>query len=113
MTATVIDFPHRTRTNAPATHRQNQATARAAAPSPIHELLRLAVVAYRAGSMRTVGTVANRHHLEVAYAYLHAVAVVVEKPGVELELTRLLAAGVFDIRRLVFTAHNWDGPDAA
>ncbi|MCU6481922.1 hypothetical protein [Arthrobacter sp. A2-55] len=83
------------------------------ADKALHELLRKAVVAHRAATVRNPGTIANRHHRTMAHAYLDAVAIIVDRPGVDFEIMGHLDAGVFDIRKLTAIARSWDGPDAA
>lgn len=79
----------------------------------LHELLRKAVVAYRAGAARVPGSLSHRHHLAVAQALFDAIAIVLGEPGLDRELIRCVGSGTTDIRRLALIARNFSGPESA
>jgi hypothetical protein len=97
--------------------RTSQPEARTAADEAndaLNELLRQAVVAYHAQGLRAVGSISSRHHLAISHTYLHAVEIMLAKPGVKNELACCLDVGIFDIRRLARVARDFtDGPAAA
>lgn len=82
-----------------------------ASDKAVHELLRRAVVESRAARQRIPSSPAGTVHTRAAAAYLEAVAVVLDKPGVEEALTIRVHAGIFDIRKLAAVARDWDGPE--
>ncbi|MBG0738768.1 hypothetical protein IV500_04960 [Paeniglutamicibacter antarcticus] len=79
----------------------------------LHELLRKAVVAYRAGEARTPGSLAHRHHFAVSVALLDAIQVIMGFGGVAQELERCLGSGITDIRALARVARAYNGPESA
>lgn len=80
----------------------------------LNELLRQAVVAFHAQGLRAVGSIGGRHHLAIAHAYLHAVEIMLAKPGLKNELARSLDMKIHDIRRLARLARDYtDAPEAA
>ncbi|MCC3292982.1 hypothetical protein [Arthrobacter sp. zg-Y1110] len=93
-------------------------TALELADNALNELLHRAVVESRASRTRLTASPAGRLHARAAAAYLEAVAIVLDKPGVDLELAAMLDAGEFGIRRLAAVARDWcpedpDEPKAA
>lgn len=79
----------------------------------LHELLRKAVVAHRAGDARVPGSLGHRHHLAVSCALVDAIETVMGVPGIATELGRCLDAGITDIRYLARAARDYDGPQPA
>lgn len=79
----------------------------------LHELLRKAVVAHRAGEARAHGSLGHRHHLAVSLALLDAVQIVMGNAGVAQELERCIDSGITDIRQLTRIARDFDGPQSA
>lgn len=79
----------------------------------LHELLRKAVVAHRAGEARAPGSLAHRHHFAVSLALLDAIQVVMSSCGVARELERCMDAGITDVRKLARIARDFDGPQSA
>lgn len=77
----------------------------------LNELLRLAVVESRAASQRVASSPAGTIHARAFAAYLEAVAVILDKPGVEEVLAESIDSGIFDIRKLAAIARDWDGPE--
>jgi len=77
---------------------------------PLHEMLRKAVVSYRAGEERTPGSIGHRHHLAVAHAYLDAVEILTGTAGAAGELSQCLDVAIFDIRKLARIARDYAGP---
>lgn len=89
-------------------------TARDESDDALNELLRQALVAFHAQGLRAVGSIGGRHHLAIAHAYLHAVEIMLGKPGLKNELARSLDMKIHDIRRLARLAHDYtDTPPAA
>lgn len=80
-----------------------------AADRPLREMLRKAVVAYRAGEDRTPGSIDHRHHLAVAHAYLDAAEIVTEATGGASELSQCLDMAILDIRKLTRIARDYAG----
>lgn len=66
----------------------------------LHDLLRNAVSEHRTGAVRTRGSIAHRHHLAIAHAYLDSIELMFQTPDLARELVRCLDDRVFDIRRL-------------
>lgn len=81
--------------------------------APLHEILRKAVVAHRAGESREPGSLAHRHHLAIAHTYLDAAAIVAGNPDAARELAQCLENSVYDIRALARIAQDADGPHTA
>lgn len=79
----------------------------------LHELLRKAVVAHRAGDARATGSLGHRHHLAVSMAVLDAIQIVMGSSGVAQELERSMDAGITDVRVLTRIARDFDGPQSA
>lgn len=101
-----------TRTSAP---KQPEArTAKDESEDALNELLRQAVVAYHAQGLRAVGSISGRHHLAIAHTYLHAVEILLAKPGLKNELAQCLDTNIHDVRRLARVARDYtNGPAAA
>jgi hypothetical protein len=79
----------------------------------LHELLRKAVVAHRAGEARAPGSLSHRHHLAVSVALLDAIQIVMGTCGLAQELERCMNTGITDIRTLTRIARDFDGPQSA
>jgi hypothetical protein len=80
----------------------------------LNEMLRQAVVAFHAQGLRAVGSIGGRHHLAIAHTYLHAIEIMLAKPGLKDELARSLDMRIHDIRRLARLARDYtDAPEAA
>lgn len=80
----------------------------------LNELLRHAVIAFHAQGLRAVGSISGRHHLAIAHTYLHAIEVMLDKPGLKNELAQCLACRIFDVRRLARLARDFMmAPEAA
>lgn len=79
----------------------------------VDELLHRAVVESRTARTRLPASPAGQIHARAAAVYVHAVAIILDKLGLDRELGALLDAGEFDIRKLAAFARNWnpDGPD--
>lgn len=77
----------------------------------VNELLRRAVVEARAARHRVPSSPAGTVHARAIVAYLEAVSIVLDKPGVEEPLADGICAGIFDIRKLAAIAHDWDGTE--
>ncbi|QOT19598.1 hypothetical protein [Paenarthrobacter sp. YJN-5] len=88
-------------------------TPREVADEVLHELLRKAVVAHRAGEARAQGSLGHRHHLAVSLALLDAIQIVMGVSDVAQELGRCMEAGITDIRQLTRIARDFDGPQSA
>jgi hypothetical protein len=101
----VISFPTKTTEQAVSVQEVTDAV--------LHELLRKAVVAYRAGEARTPGSLGHRHHLAVSLAILDAIQIVMGVCGVAQVLERSMNAGITDIRKLARIARAFDGPRSA
>jgi hypothetical protein len=102
---TVISFPGRVNDQSPSVQEVSDTV--------LHELLRKAVVAHRAGEARTPGSLGHRHHLAVSLAVLDALQIVMGVCGVAQELERCIEAGITDIRKLARIARDFDGPQPA
>lgn len=101
----IIEFPRQaTQPTAPA----NDIT-----DTVLHELLRKAVVAYRAGDARANGSLGHRHHLAVSVAILDALQTVMGVCGVAKELGNCMEDGITDVRKLARIARDFDGPQSA
>lgn len=101
----IIEFPRRTgQTAAPTT---------GIADTVLHELLRKAVVAHRAGEARVPGSLGHRHHLAVSAAVLDAIEIVMGVQGLASVLGQSLNTRVTDVRRLSRIARDFDGPQTA
>lgn len=83
------------------------------ADRPLHEMLRKAVVAYRAGEDRAPGSLGHRHHLAIAHAYLDSAEILTGVPGAAGELAQCLDVAIFDIRKLARIARDYAGPSPA
>ncbi|QOD06006.1 hypothetical protein [Pseudarthrobacter sp. BIM B-2242] len=83
------------------------------ADAPLHEILRKAVVAHRAGEARERGSFAHRHHLAIAHTYLDAAAILAGNPDAAQEMAQCLDASVYDIRALSRIARDSGGPHTA
>lgn len=92
------------KTEAPALPEQDKA---------LHDLLRKAVASHRSSDMHTLGSLSGRQKNAVCKAYLDAVATMLDKPGLDVELGHYLAMSVFDIRKLSRIANSYGLPDAA
>ena len=79
----------------------------------LHELLRKAVVAHRAGEARVSGSLGHRHHLAVSVAILDAIQTVMGVHDIAQELGRCMEAGITDVRKLARIARDFDGPQSA
>ncbi|MET4143900.1 hypothetical protein [Arthrobacter sp. UYCo732] len=79
----------------------------------LHELLRKAVVAHRAGEARVPGSLGHRHHLAVALAVLEAIEIVMEGCSLANELEQTMTAGIKDVKVLARIAREYDGPESA
>lgn len=79
----------------------------------LHELLRKAVVAHRAGEARAAGSLGHRHHLAVSLAVLDAIEIVMGVCGVAQDLGRSMDGGITDVRKLARIARDFDGPQPA
>lgn len=89
-------------------------TAKDESGDALNELLRQAVIAYHAQGLRAVGSISSRHHLGISHAYLHAVEIMVGKPGLKNELAQCLDVNIHDVRRLARLARDYNnGPAAA
>lgn len=120
MTAEVLAFPTTSQIRAIVEHEipatvstLPDRSAEEAADVPLHEILRRAVVAYRQGEAREHGSLAHRHHLAIAHAYLDAAAIIAGRPEVARELAQSLDLAIYDIRRLTRIARDYDGPSPA
>lgn len=101
----IIEFPRRTgQTTAPTT---------GIADPVLHELLRKAVVAHRAGEARVPGSLGHRHHLAVSSAVLDAIEIVMGVQGLASVLGQSLNTRVTDVRSLGRIARDFDGPQSA
>lgn len=100
----IIEFP---------TKVKDRAAGQPISDAVLHELLRKAVVAHRAGEARTPGSLAHRHHLAIAVALLDAIQIVLGSCGLAQELERCMNAGITDIRALTRIARDFDGPQSA
>lgn len=113
---TVISFPTTGQPAAPAADLGADAVVTplvpraAAAVDPLYEILRKAVVSYRAHAARGRGSFAARHHLAIAHAYLDAAALVAGNADAAGELAQCLDVEIFDIKRLAAIARSYDGP---
>lgn len=81
--------------------------------SVLHELLRKAVAAHRSSDMHDAGSPSGRQKNAVSRAYLDAIAIMLEKPGLDANLAHYLSMSVFDIRKLTRIAKTFGTPDAA
>jgi hypothetical protein len=79
----------------------------------LHELLRKAVVAHRAGAARVSGSLGHRHHLAVSLAVLDAIEIVMGACGIAKELEHCLEIGITNIKQLARIARDFDGPQSA
>lgn len=102
---TVISFPSKVK--------DQVATEQHVTDTVLHELLRKAVVAHRAGEARTPGSLAHRHHLAVSLALVDAIQIVMDSCGLAQELERCMETGITDIRTLTRIARDFDGPQSA
>lgn len=100
----VISFPSKVK---------DQGTAQHVTDTVLHELLRKAVVAHRAGEARAPGSLAHRHHLAVSLALLDAIQIVMGSCGLAQELERCMDVGITDVRKLSRIARDFDGPQSA
>mgnify|MGYP003407452443 CR=1 len=101
-------------TRTPTPTQPESRTAKDESEDALNELLRQAVIAYHAQGLRAVGSISSRHHLAIAHTYLHAVEIMLAKPGLKNELVRCLDTNIFDIRRLSRLARDYtNGPAAA
>lgn len=103
--AVVITFPSKVEDPRP--------TESAITDAALHELLRKAVVAHRAGEARTPGSLGHRHHLAVSLAVLDAIQIVMGQEGLAQELDHCLSVGITDVRKLARIARDFDGPHSA
>ncbi|ACL42251.1 hypothetical protein Achl_4300 (plasmid) [Pseudarthrobacter chlorophenolicus A6] len=101
----IIDFPLKATPQA--------ATVNIVSDPVLHELLRKAVVAHRAGEARTAGSLAHRHHLAVSVAVLDAIEIVMGVGGLARELGQHMDARITDVRKLARVARDFDGPRTA
>ncbi|GAA4033225.1 hypothetical protein GCM10023063_15860 [Arthrobacter methylotrophus] len=101
----IIDFPRQAKPQAVAVHVISDAV--------LQELLRKAVVAYRAGEARVAGSLGHRHHLAVSLALLDAIQIVMDACGLAQELERCMGTGITDIRTLTRIVRDFDGPRSA
>lgn len=79
----------------------------------LHELLRRAVAAYRTGETKTPGSMAHRHQIDIAHAYLESAAILTDQPEAPIELCRALEVRVFDLRKLARIARDPGSPQSA
>lgn len=101
----IIDFPRKAL--------PQPATVNVVSDVVLHELLRKAVVAHRAGEARPAGSLAHRHHLAVSVAILDAVQIVMGVSGIAQELGQSIDVGITDVRKLTRIARDFDGPRTA
>lgn len=79
----------------------------------LHELLRKAVVAHRAGEARVPGSIGHRHHFAVSRAVLDAIEIVVGVCGLATELGKSLDVHITDVRKLARITREYTGPTPA
>lgn len=79
----------------------------------LHELIRKAVIAHRAGEARVLGSLGHRHHRAVSAAILDAVQTILGTSGVAQELGQCMENGITDVRKLSRIAREFDGPQSA
>lgn len=101
----IIEFPRQADPQATTVH--------VVSDTVLHELLRKAVVAHRAGEARTPGSLSHRHHLAVSHAVLDAIEIVMGVCGVAKELGQCLDVHITDVRKLTRIAREFDGPHSA
>lgn len=111
----VLDFPITDQATLPVFELETDAVIMPLVPretttDPLHEILRKAVVSYRASAARTSGSFASRHHLAISHAYLDAAAILAGNPGSAGELAQCLDVDIFDIKKLAAIARSYEGP---
>ena len=86
-----------------------------ASDKALESLLRQAVLTACTGGLNPVGSVKDSGDSTAAMAYLHAVEIVLDRPGLGQTLADAFLAGTRDLPTLIRLAHSCGpaGPDAA